>query len=98
MDTRLWLATVVVLAITACSEPPPYAPSAKTAHRSDFAPEEFGIGRSHTRNARCNREIDRMLNEIRNCYNTGPEADCDALQRTNSDRIGRLTIARRCGR
>lgn len=99
MHTNLWLCTAVaVFSLAACREPPPNKPPTKTPHRTDFAAEEFGIGRPHTKNAACNQEIDRLLNQIRVCYNSSARADCNVQQQTHSDRIARLKNKYRCRR
>ena len=106
------LAVIVTGAAGCKQKPPPDAPS-RTPPRTDFAPEEFGIGRAHTKNAACNREIDQMLEQVRRCYNTQPTtardggsaenagaafppAECDLLQRTDSDKIAQLKNTARC--
>jgi hypothetical protein len=50
----------------------------------------------HTRNAACNREIDRLLDEIRMCFNTRPTGSCDGLQQANSAKTGRIKNSARC--
>ena len=92
-------AALLVLGLAACHKPAPEAPpDVKTEHRTDFSPEEFGIGRPHTRSARCNREIDRLLGMIRQCINKNPDANCDSLQQANNDRIARLENSLHCRR
>jgi len=100
MSARPFIATaVLVLSLAACHKPAPEAlPAVKTEHRADFTPDEFGIGRPHTRSVRCNREIDRLLEQIRQCINKNPGADCGTLQQTNNNRIARLENSLRCGR
>jgi hypothetical protein len=88
---------VALLAVAGCEQPASEAPS-PTPHRTDFAPEDFGVGRTHTKNAGCNREIDQLLVGVRDCYNTRPTAECDRLRRTISDKIGRLKNSTRCSR
>lgn len=86
-------------ALTAgCKPKPPADVSLNIKPRTDFTQADFGIGRPHTRNQACNREIDRLLNETRLCFNTHPDGGCDALQQSNSDRIGRLKNSERCQR
>ncbi len=99
MRARPYIATaLLLLVLAACHKPAPDEPAeAKTPHRTDFSPEEFGIGRPHTRNTRCNREIDRLLEQIRECVNKNSGADCDTLQQTNNDRITRLENSLHCG-
>lgn len=100
MRSRLSLAAAfALLALVSCRGPaPPDEATKKTVYRTDFTPEEFGVGRAHTQSAACNRDIDRLLDEIRACYNAAPGDDCTALQRANSDKIGHIKIARRCRR
>ena len=100
MSARPFIATaVLVLSLAACHKPAPEAlPAVKTEHRADFTPDEFGIGRPHTRSARCNREIDRLLEQIRQCINKNPDADCGTLQQTNNNRIARLENSLHCRR
>ncbi len=93
---RHLLALAVLAALTACDKSP--EPYQKTEHRRDFAPEEFGIGRPHTQDRACNREIDQLLNAVRICYNTRPETECATLQKNQSDRITRLKNSTRCRR
>ena len=70
----------------------------KIAQRNDFSREEFGIGRKHTKNTSCNREIDQLLDQIRICINTRTTEECTALQDGNNGRIGQLKNQLRCGR
>lgn len=85
----------ILLQAAACSkkeaEPQPPIPQ-----RSDFTREEFGMGRAHTRNATCNRDIDAILNETRLCVNSGKGAACDALREKNSGRINKIKNSARC--
>jgi hypothetical protein len=96
---QLAVALAVLLAGAAgCKQkPPPDAPS-RTPPRTDFTPAEFGVGRAHTKNAACNREIDQMLEEVRHCYNTRPAAECDVLQRADAEKTARLKNSRHCSR
>jgi len=100
MSARPYVATaLLIFSLAACHKPAPEEPPAvKTEHRTDFTPEEFGIGRPHTRSARCNREIDRLLEQIRQCVNKNPGADCDMLQQTSNNRIARLENSLHCSR
>ena len=92
------LLAVIVASATSCKQkPPPDAPS-HTPPRTDFAPADFGVGRAHTKNAACNREIDQLLEQVRLCYNSRPTAECDLLQRAESDKIARLKNSRHCSR
>jgi len=71
-------------------------PEHKIERRTDFAPEEFGVGRPHTRNAACNREIDRLLDATRLCFNSRPEPECNRLQEQHAQTIARLKGTARC--
>ncbi len=94
---KLFLALVLVAtAAAACKKQPPPEEPLKTPARTDFAPEEFGIGRPHTKNTACNREIDQLLEEVRLCFNTRPGGNCDSLQQGNSGRISRIKNSLRC--
>jgi hypothetical protein len=95
---RLPVAMLVLLALMAggCKKAPPDAPS-RTPYRTDFAPEEFGIGKAHTKDAACNREIDALLEPVRQCYNgRRSDTECEALQQGNSDKIARIRNSLRC--
>lgn len=99
MNIRLWLVvSIAVLGLIACrdSQRPDETSASVTPHRTNFAPDEFGIGRPHTKNPACNREIDKFLEQIRICYNGGSDTDCAALQRTHSAQIGKLKNSHRC--
>jgi hypothetical protein len=89
---------LAILAIAGCKPKPPADVLLNLKPRTDFTPADFGIGRPHTRDQACNREIDRLLNETRLCFNSHPDGGCDALQQSNSDRIGRLKNSERCQR
>ncbi len=91
------MTAVLVSGMAACKkQPPPEAP-AKIQPRMDFAPEEFGIGKAHTKNFACNREIDGYLEEIRKCYNAHAMEACEDLQRGRTEKINRLKNAAHCG-
>lgn len=91
---------MAALVVVACKKsPPPDDGKAHIAPRTDYAPEEFGIGRHHTPDRNCNRDIDRLLDEVRLCYKSqGVSASCDKLQQRNSERITRLKNTVRCAR
>lgn len=98
---RIPMAVMVFLALMAggCKKSPPPDEPSRTPQRTDFAPAEFGIGKAHTKDAACNREIDALLEPVRLCYNARrPEAECSALQQANSDRIARIRNSLRCQR
>jgi hypothetical protein len=90
------LGALAILAIAGCKPKPPADVPLNLKPRTDFTPADFGIGRPHTQNRACNREIDRLLNETRLCFNRHPDGGCDALQQSNSDHIGRLKNSERC--
>lgn len=97
---RFSLAVAVFLALVAggCKKAPPDE-SSRAQPRADFTPEEFGIGKAHTRDTACNREIDALLEPVRLCYNNRrPGAECSALQAANSDKIARIKNSLRCQR
>ncbi|MDH4133171.1 MAG: hypothetical protein OEV31_00135 [Gammaproteobacteria bacterium] len=71
-------------------------PSQPTVQRTDFSPEEFGMGRAHTRNAGCNREIDAIMDITRLCVNSGQGKACDPVREKNSERISRIKNSARC--
>jgi hypothetical protein len=102
----LWSLRILVLAIvllaggTACKQkPPPDDGKSRTIQRTEYAPEEFGIGRQHTRDKACNQDIDQLLDEIRLCYKErGTASRCEYLQEKNSEKIKRLKNSVRCAR
>ncbi len=70
-----------------------------TEQRTDYSPEEFGIGRRHTPDRACNREIDSLLNSIRLCYQaSGTSKKCDRVQQQNNNKIKKLKHSVRCSR
>ena len=95
---RHLIALTVLATVAACGKDTETEPYKKTEHRRDFTPEEFGIGRQHTRDHACNREIDQLLDAVRICYNTRTEAECVALQEKQSGHIARLKNSVRCQR
>lgn len=95
---RHLIALAALATLAACGKGPETEPYKKTEYRRDFTPEEFGVGRPHTRDSDCNREIDQLLDAVRVCYNTRTEAECVALQQKQSDRITRLKNSLRCRR
>ena len=96
--TRAGLILVCVLAtLVACDLKSPPEEQPTTQQRTDFAPEEFGIGRRHTPVTSCNRYIDSLLNKIRLCYREEkPREYCEALQKKNSETIRRTKHSARC--
>lgn len=96
MKLYLLLFIVVTLSVGGCKQKPPSDEPSRTPPRTDYSPEEFGIGRKHTKSNTCNREIDQLLEQVRHCYGSRPITECEALQRGNSDKIGRLKNTSRC--
>lgn len=98
--TSTWVLVIGlgVFSVAACKQKPPPDQPSRTPPRTDFTPEEFGIGRKHTPDAACNREIDQMLEQVRQCYNSRPMADCDRLRSADSDKIARMKNSTRCRR
>ena len=89
---------VAALVLGGCKQKPPPDEPSRTPPRTDFSPEDFGIGRRHTKSTICNREIDQLLEQVRLCHGSRPASECDVLQRGNSDKIGRLKNTSRCSR
>jgi len=101
MGSRIALICVCALALAGGCKPkaPPDDGKAHTVQRTDYAPEDFGIGRQHTPDTSCNRDIDRLLDEVRLCFrNRGATGACDSLQKRNAERIARLKNTVRCAR
>ena len=96
----LVLAIAVLAGSSACKQkPPPDDGKSHTIQRTDYDPEEFGIGRNHTRDSACNRDIDQLLDEIRLCYKErGTATKCEVVQERNSEKIKRLKNSVRCAR
>jgi len=98
MKPYLLMFMAAVLVVGGCKQKPPPEEPARTPIRTDFSPEDFGIGRKHTKDPACNREIDLLLDQARLCYGYGsrPATECEALQSSNSHKIGRLKNSSRC--
>jgi hypothetical protein len=62
----------------------------------EFTREDFGVGRRHTQNDWCNQKIDALLEETRQCFNTHPAPQCEALQKRNSKKMGTYIKSSRC--
>lgn len=89
------LAVAFASTLVACKkEPPPEPPKL----RYQYTPEDFGVGRAHTKNAACNKEIDRLIEEFRVCHNTPSATNCDALQADNSKEIMRIKNSVYCSK
>jgi hypothetical protein len=97
MDWFIRTTTTIVFTlaalVAACDKPAPEEPPKP---RWQYTQEDFAIGKPHTKNVRCNREIDELLEQIRGCFNTREHAACDSLQQQNSQKIARLKNATRC--
>jgi len=95
---RSWKVLFIVMVVLAagCKQKSPPDEPSRTPPRTDFSPEDFGIGRQHTKSAACNREIDQLLEQIRLCYGARPTVECEVLQRDNSSKIARLKNTSRC--
>jgi hypothetical protein len=96
MKLLLLLLMATTLAVGGCKQKPPPDEPSRTPPRTDYSAEDFGIGRKHTKNAACNREIDQLLEQVRHCYASRPITECEVLQRGNSDKIARLKNTSRC--
>lgn len=97
-QVRIIVVTLFLANVAGCKQKPPPDQPSHTPPRTDFSPEEFGVGRKHTPDVACNREIDQMLERVRQCYNTRPTAECDLLRSADSGRIARLKNSTRCSR
>jgi hypothetical protein len=98
---RTGVAIALAIGVVACKEkstptqpPPPTPPKPGW----EYTPEDFSIGHKHAPNADCNRQIDRLLDEIRNCFNTHPAPECEAIQGKNSEKIGQFIRSRHCAK
>lgn len=88
----------VLISLVACGKKTPEEETG-TVQRTDYTKEEFGIGRRHTPDRKCNKEIDYLLNKIRLCYqNNGISNTCDNVQKKSNNRIGKLKNSVRCAR
>ncbi|HKQ30213.1 MAG TPA: hypothetical protein VJS66_02910 [Burkholderiales bacterium] len=97
---KIQIAIGVILTALAISAPAQNGatPSAPGKPKHQWDPEEFGIGRKHTANTRCNRAIDKLIEENRQCYNTRPAADCETLLKKNSKKMGTYIKSPRCAK
>mgnify|MGYP006785423473 FL=1 len=96
MKLYLPLIILMILSMGGCKQKPPPDEPSRTPPRTDFSPEDFGIGRKHTKSNTCNHEIDQLLAQVRRCYGSRPMAECEELQRGNSGKIARLKNTSRC--
>lgn len=88
---------LVVVVAGGCRDQPK-EDAARIKPRMDFGPEEFGIGKAHTPNPACNRQIDALLDDVRRCYNTRGDAGCQSLQQNRNQRIAQIKNSARCRR
>jgi hypothetical protein len=100
---KFWIAASIAALLAGpagCKQkPPPDDGKSHTVPRTDYAPEEFGIGRQHTPDKACNREIDQLLEGVRQCYKGGGTFDkCEVIRQKNSAQIKRLKNSVRCAR
>lgn len=96
MKLYLPLFLIAALLVGGCNQKPPAAEPSRTPPRTEYSPEEFGIGRKHTKSAACNRQIDQLLDQARVCYVARPMSECETLQRDNTAKIARLKNSSRC--
>jgi len=99
VNARIWCGLILpgLLVAVGCRNDKPPAP-ALIQPRSDFAPDEFGIGKPHTPSASCNRTIDALLDEVRRCYNSRGGETCRSLQQERNRRVAGLKNSVRCQR
>jgi hypothetical protein len=99
MRSRLSLMLLLVALVPGgCRDNPKPEDTARIRPRTDFTAGEFGIGKAHTPNAACNREIDALLEDVRRCYNTRGDAGCQSLLQNRNGRIAQLKNSVRCRR
>lgn len=78
--------------------PTPTAPTTAPKPGWEYTPEDFSVGRKSTANAWCNRQIDKLREEIRTCFNAHAPAECEALQQAGSKKIGSYIRSPRCAK
>ncbi|OGI41611.1 MAG: hypothetical protein A2140_00160 [Candidatus Muproteobacteria bacterium RBG_16_62_13] len=99
MDGKNLLAALLLAAVvTGGCRDKPAGEETRIKPRMDFGPEEFGIGKTHTPNQTCNRQIDALLDDVRSCYNTRGDAGCQSLQQNRNRRIAQIKNSARCRR
>jgi hypothetical protein len=76
----------------------PAAPTAAPKPGWEYTPEDFNIGHKTTANARCNREIDKLREEIRSCFNARAPAECEGVRQANMKKIGVYIRSPRCAK
>lgn len=98
------LIVAAALVATGCQEkaaetpPAPAVPTAAPKPGWEYSPEDFSIGHKTTANARCNREIDKLREEIRDCFNARAPAECEGIRQTNTKKIGVYIRSPRCAK
>ncbi len=99
MDRKNLLPVLLLAAVVAggCRDKPAEE-TTRIRPRMDFGPEEFGIGKAHTPNPSCNRQIDALLDDVRRCYNNRGDAGCQSLQQNRNQRIAQIKNSARCRR
>jgi hypothetical protein len=98
---RTWIAlslALTMLATPVVSQDRSAGETAPSKPRLQWTPEEFGVGRKHTANARCNRAIDKLLEENLVCYNARPADECETLLKKNSKKMGTYIKSSRCAK
>jgi hypothetical protein len=95
---KKFIALSFVMLLPVGATPAQDRPAETAPKPPQWAPDEFGVGRKHTPNARCNRAIDKLLEENRNCYNTQPAGECEALLKKNSKKMGTYIKSPRCAK
>jgi len=102
MNTKMKTKTTIVVAAVLLAVAAPALTQASGSAPTDpafqYTPGDFGVGRKHTANAWCNREIDKLLDETRRCFNAHPASECDALQKKNSKKVGGYIKSSHCAR
>lgn len=95
---RLAIIPFILATITACdSKTEDSNKEELVVQRTDYTPEEFGMGRSHTQSKYCNKKIDALLNKIRLCYKKhGSSKTCDAVQKKSNKKIYKFRNSYRC--
>jgi hypothetical protein len=98
MNYRVSILICLLIVLSAC-EKESEKEIKPVVQRTEYSPEEFGMGRRHTPDRACNRNIDALLNKIRLCYkNSGVSKKCDAVQQSSNDSIKKLKHSIRCAR
>src|SRR6185369_5281443 len=99
MNSKIALGfALALLSAPLLAEERPATPPTPSKPAHQWTPEEFGIGHKHTANARCNRAVDKLLEENLHCYNTRPANECEALLKSNSKKMGVYIKSPRCAK